>query len=44
MSGSEGGLDAARRIEDHADARDVMELIRLRNDRVAPGGGARWWR
>lgn len=42
--GVKGGLDAARRIEDHADARDATELIRLRNDRIASGGGAAWWR
>ena len=43
-SGVKGGLDAARRIEDHADARDAMELMRLHDDRGVPGAGAGSWR
>jgi hypothetical protein len=33
-----------RRIEDHADARDAWELMRLHDDRIVPGGGAGSWR
>ena len=39
-----GRLDAVRRIDDHADARDAMEPMRLQDDRIAPGGGAGSWR
>ena len=39
-----GRLDAVRRIDDHADARDAMEPMRLQDDRIAPRGGAGSWR
>jgi hypothetical protein len=42
--GVEGRLDAVRRIDDHADARDATEPMRLQDDRIAPGGGAGSWR
>jgi len=37
-AGSEAGLDAARRIEDHADAWYPMELVGLHGDRITPYG------
>jgi hypothetical protein len=45
LGAGKGGLGAARRIEDRADARDAMELMRFHDDRIARGGGgAGSWR
>jgi hypothetical protein len=39
VAGVKGGREAARRIEDHAGARDALELMHLGDDRIAPGSG-----
>jgi hypothetical protein len=44
LAGVKGGLAVVRRIDDHADARDAMEPMRLLDDRTAPGGGEGSWR
>jgi hypothetical protein len=42
--GVKGRLDAVRRIDDHADARDAMQPMRPHDDRIVLGGGAGSWR
>jgi hypothetical protein len=44
LAGREGLWTPCRRIEDQADAREAMELMRLHGDRIALGGGVGPWR